>query len=81
MSWVSIEDKLPDEYNWVLVARKGYGTGEPSAYSIASLRDKDFYFINDECGDHGVWAYGDFTSCYFNPTHWMQLPDVPNEMD
>ncbi len=70
--WISVEERLPEQYNPVLVAYVGYNTNAILADMVA-YRDSD----SDWC-----WYDGDHPSgelCKVKITHWMPLPEPPKE--
>ena len=64
MKWISIEDKLPEKYKYVL----GYG-------SESTLHGQNYDQVKlDKNGD---WiAISNYT--HLRVTHWMPLPEPPN---
>jgi hypothetical protein len=66
MKWISIEERLPQEKERVLVLEKEEH-GDPFFISIAN-RDEDEFWLDD-----GPALELD------KITHWMPLPEPPNE--
>jgi hypothetical protein len=78
MNWISVKDKLPDLYDFVLTYSQMPGTGEPSPITIARWNSEKWETLCDDeennacaCGDL-FWAT-DSTEI----THWMPLPKPP----
>ncbi len=64
MSWISIEDKLPDMSHVVLIWAVKAGKG---------IVATGFYYGNHK------WCDPTTTLPFnINPTHWMELPEPPN---
>lgn len=64
--WISVRDKMPDEFRWVFV----------SADFLGDSRG----WINIAMWDEGLWKFinGDGGEIDFGKvTHWMDLPDPP----
>lgn len=71
--WISVKDRLPDEEENVLVWKKGYS--QMGAFRVSDRRGlENFYLIND-------WGWGerDIVLKLDGVTHWMPLPETPNE--
>jgi hypothetical protein len=83
--WISVENNLPDYYEYVLVYAKRKGTGEPCPISIARLEPDDnidiWSFIADFDNGNGIGASHDFLwDCSSEDiTHWMPLPKLPRQ--
>jgi hypothetical protein len=61
-SWISVEDRLPEDRYWVLVWHTGFNTAKKAKY-----KDNGFpIFVLD--------GYG---ADYGEVTHWMPLPEPP----
>lgn len=71
MMWTSVDQKLPRPGDKVLVA---FGNGE---ISIASLANEDMQHRRDDVSKL-LWWEGLYTA--FGATHWMPLPENPNEV-
>lgn len=73
--WISVKDRLPNEWTFVLVYCKMPGTNEPCPISIAMLEDKEW----DILGDNAACACGDLLWGIDSDdiTHWMPLPEPP----
>jgi len=79
MEWISVKDRLPDPYQYVLVFSKKQG-GEPSPLSIARQFKTIWEMMSTEDESNAV-ACGDLT-WYMDAheiTHWMPLPKPPEE--
>lgn len=66
--WINVKDKLPEEYKLVLV------NGDDGVFR--AYRDNDAEYTSWQCSPIGSYA-GD--GCVFGITHWMPLPEKPNE--
>jgi len=84
--WIKCADKMPYDYDWVLVCRLAKGTGEPSFISIATYRDGMFLFDCDQQSGDQLMHYA--TSYWMDVrdhlesdeiTHWMPLPEAPHD--
>lgn len=77
--WISVKDRLPEEYAYCLVFAKKEGT-EPSPFSIARQYQGVWEMMSDEDESNAV-ACGDLTwgmeGC--EVTHWVPLPEPPKE--
>ena len=71
--WISVDERLPEQYNPVLVAYVGYNTNAILADMVA-YRDSD----GDWCWYDGDHPSGEF--CKVKITHWMPLPEPPKEV-
>ena len=73
--WVSVEDRLPEKDDEVLVynPKDGITLGEFDPDEVKGYYEKDgSYFITNSGWDvHYDWAP------YISPTHWMPLPFPP----
>jgi hypothetical protein len=79
MEWISVNDKFPEDYHYVLVYAYMNGTGEPCGISIARRYGREWEILNDQ----GIGFFLD-SSLYISSkeiTHWMPLPKRPNELD
>lgn len=79
MEWIRVKDKLPYDYEYVLVFSKKEGT-EPSPLSIARQFKGKWEMMNTEEQSNAV-ACGDLTWGMEADeiTHWMPLPEPPIE--
>ena len=59
--WISVKDRLPDNYDKVLMYRKS-----TKSYLIGILEDDGCCVYANACG-----------TSLFIPTHWMPLPKPP----
>jgi hypothetical protein len=64
--WISVKDRLPDEYEPVLVYDPDVGHGQCVMYACWSVDGWKTEFDFDHHEDHGI-------------THWMPLPTPPKE--
>lgn len=78
-AWISVKDKLPEMYEYVLVFAQMPGTNEPCPISIARYDSKKWEFFNDD--SNNACACGDLTWNIESEeiTHWMPLPRIPSE--
>ena len=68
--WISVEDKLPDTKECVLVADWYSGVN----YGMVKAYYNSAWFIDKDSVD----VYGDASvDLGFDPTHWMPLPEPP----
>ena len=78
--WISVKDRLPELYNFVLVLANFQGTGEPKPCCIARLEeDKKWDFSNHIhlYPNYGAWQDIEYEICSDDITHWMTLPEIP----
>jgi hypothetical protein len=69
MKWIRVEDRLPEHHRNVLVF---YSVGLSYSIAIGVIRDTD-------CGE--LWFYlGDSSQINHHITHWMPLPEPPEEL-
>ena len=65
MEWISVEDRLPEDDEWQLVWLSGEHYPRRGAYH-AEKRESPRWYVRD-------WDWVDIV------THWMPLPDPPQE--
>ena len=73
--WISVEERLPEEEENVLVVRKFLGVNgvPPSIYvEIANRIGEDWFADSDE--------YKIARSKHTDPLYWMPLPEPPKEV-
>lgn len=65
--WISVEDRLPEEGEVVLIADDAFFGG--LIHAIASI-------------ERGSWEWRDdmSTAGHPRPTHWMPLPELPESV-
>ena len=69
MKWISVKDRLPEEFESVLVCNLNGITQDERDIEIAILHeDKIFYYV-------APWNYDLFSIA--KATHWMPLPEPP----
>ncbi len=66
--WISVKDRLPESYTTILI----YGQATRCSCS------KDFKVREGRYKEHGDFEFGEY-DCPCNVTHWMPLPEPPNE--
>jgi hypothetical protein len=83
MEWISVKDRLPEPYDWVLVFAKTAGTNEPSPMTLARLTfgETIWEFLHEYSDTSGAGVYQDIEWPVERKeiTHWMPLPESPNE--
>lgn len=72
MSWISVENELPNTKDCVLVADWYSGIN----YGMVKAYYNSVWFIDKDSVDVDGDAFVDLG---FGPTHWMPLPEQPNE--
>ena len=78
MKWISVEDKLPREYQTVLTHHKD-DLFPVCAYMVIDIMESMWFreiegpedMYHDQSGRHGL--------LYRAPTHWMTLEELPNK--
>lgn len=78
--WISVKDRLPDPYVFVLVFE--FIKDQPSPMSIARWeRDRWNGLGDQEDGSeyNAFWIDLFWGIDWANITHWMPLPEAPNE--
>lgn len=60
--WISVEERLPEDRDWVLVWHTGYLTAKKAKY-----KDNDF----------PIWIIDGYGDQPGEVTHWMPLPEPP----
>jgi len=75
--WISVKDRLPYLYDFVLVFADNKGTNEPRPVAIARLVHE--YDVWELLGNLCVGAYHDieYSMDRWEITHWMPLPPPP----
>jgi hypothetical protein len=85
MEWISVEDRLPEIYDFVLVFADKKGTNEPRPIGIARIvinhseghRYSDWELLGDV--DQGAYQDMQYEIYSSEITHWMNLPSPPKE--
>ena len=79
--WISVNDRLPNEMQWVVFARF-YGWGK-QVMEIDSVVAGQFWNGSFHPNTDGLEAINyDGGACItleMEPTHWMPLPDAPKD--
>jgi hypothetical protein len=81
--WISVLDKLPPVYDFVLVFANNLGSGEPKPISIARIDiSGSWEFMGDVEKFGAVGAYMDieYEMDEYQITHWMPLPKTLEEI-
>lgn len=78
MEWISVKDRLPQAYDYVLIYAKRPGTGEPCPVGIARHDSTTWEPLESLIGAYSdvEWEY-DIDEI----THWMPLPAPPIILD
>lgn len=83
MQWISVHEKLPEPYDFVLVFATTEGTNEPNPISLARLipRGTNWEFLYEYKDSSGAGVYQDieWPVEMEDITHWMPLPKPPME--
>ncbi len=85
MEWISVRDRLPEPYDFVLVFATTKGTNEPRPISLARLLlgGVNWQFLYQYKDGSGAGVYQDLEwhiECE-EITHWMPLPRAPEVND
>lgn len=76
--WISVKDRLPDMYNFVLVYAKICGTNEPCPTYIARYDGNKWRLLGeDEIVAIGAFMHMEYDLDVDDITHWMPLPEAP----
>ncbi len=82
--WISVTDRLPDIYQYVIVLEETSGTSEPKPISIARRINEnhlgyiwDFLAMNDDGDTVGAYMDISYPIDSGNITHWMPMPKPP----
>ena len=72
--WISVEDRLPEEYGEYMITWVSDQTNKP-LISIAEYEITDD-FDRENCGFLGEWLFDEYMSAYTNikVTAWCELP-------
>lgn len=77
MKWISIKDRLPDEYDFVLIS---YVANEnPNLRYVPSIGERiNGFWTTKESLAESAALHRDFERTYnVAVTHWMELPNAP----
>lgn len=79
MEWISVKDRLPDLYQWVLVTNSPTGTNEPRCINIWRWEGEDLGWNGLYTPHANSPTYYDIISDMFydEVSHWMPLPKPP----
>jgi hypothetical protein len=79
--WISVHEKLPEPYDFVLVFATTQGTNEPNPISLARLLPgrANWEFLSEYEDGSGAGVYQDleWPVEVEDITHWMKLPKRP----
>ena len=77
MEWISVKDRMPDDYQYCLVYAKREGTDERCPISIGRYEIDEWALLFE--GENNACAGGDLTweMDADEITHWMSLPEPP----
>lgn len=79
--WISVKDKLPLPYDWVLVFASTNGTNEPNPMTLARLIPGhtiwEFLYEYADTSGAGVYQDLEWPVKMDEITHWMPLPNPP----
>jgi hypothetical protein len=68
--WISVKDKLPEDYKWGLV----WGIPSQADRNITTGYYCDKWGWHTDCDDQETGQ-----RCFETITHWMSLPELPND--
>lgn len=81
--WISVKDRLPEPYDFVLVFADNKGINEPKPMSIAriEINNENWEFVNRSplMPNYGVYMDIEHDMDSDDVTHWMPLPEPPKE--
>lgn len=78
--WISVNDKLPELDERVLIYQEGFIIISYLKDENKDLRDSA-RTRKDKYPPKIKWAYICYDPDDYNPSHWMPLPEKPNEVD
>lgn len=81
--WISVKDRLPRIYDFVLVLANNKGTNEPKPMSIARWDHHRWEFINHNppMPNYGAYMDMEYNMDCDDITHWAYLPNVPIDIE
>lgn len=81
IEWIKCSDRLPGLYDFVLVYATTLGTDEPKPITIARWNGKEWEFMANYIDKMGYGVYQDLEWEVDSTeiTHWIELPEAPNE--
>lgn len=77
--WISVKNRLPEMYTFVLVFANNPGTDEPKPVSLARYNGNIWEFVNHSpcMPNYGSWKDIEYNLDSDDVTHWMPLPETP----
>lgn len=80
-NWISVKNKLPESFEYILVCALNSGTYEPGYISIARYCEGHWEMLSNDAENNAV-ASGDFAWFIIAEeiTHWMPLPKPPERL-
>lgn len=82
MQWISVEERLPPSYHFVLTCSNMCGPNETSPITIARWNNEKWETLCNE-EENNACVCGDlfWTTDSEEITHWMPLPEPPKRDD
>lgn len=77
MKWINVKEKLPDDYDFVLIS---YVANEnPNLRYVPSVGERiNGFWTTKESSAESAAVHRDFEKAYnVTVTHWMELPKAP----
>ena len=75
--WISVEERLPEQFEYVVAARM-YGHGiDPDMYVSFFVSDR--FTVCDDALEASNYDGGACITSKIEPTHWMPLPEPPKD--
>ena len=77
MQWINVNERLPPEFDWVLVCNTPKESSEPRCVNIWRWTDSGWDYLNGI--DDACPTFSDVTHHMLpeEVTHWMPLPTQP----
>ena len=77
MKWINVKDRLPDEYDFVLISYVANENTNLRYVPSVGERINGFWTTKESSAESSA-AHRDFEKAYHvTVTHWMELPNVP----